>query len=151
MRARGLMALDIYQWGRGVLLAVFLLLRLWRTGQGAPRNLDSDFGDEGKVLTNVGDSACAIALVRQLDGKLVAAGWGGSDINGHNDFALVRYNANGSLDLTFRVGGKVTADFGMSAAASALVLQPDGKLVAFGNLIFGLMSSYRAARDLIAT
>ena len=51
---------------------------------------------------------------------------------GGGDFALARYLPDGSLDATFGVGGKVTTDFGGSDGAIALVLQPDGKLVAAG-------------------
>ncbi|MGH8566377.1 MAG: hypothetical protein ACREXW_20825 [Gammaproteobacteria bacterium] len=50
-------------------------------------------------------------------------------------FALGRYNTDGSLDAGFGSGGLVLTDFGIgqsSSRASALVLQPDGKLVAAG-------------------
>jgi uncharacterized delta-60 repeat protein len=70
----------------------------------------------------------ATALVRQPDGKVVAAG------GSRDDLALARYKPNGSLDRTFGTGGKVTTAFGRrSAGANALVRQPDGKLVAAGN------------------
>ncbi|MBI2458623.1 MAG: hypothetical protein HYV46_21145, partial [candidate division NC10 bacterium] len=50
---------------------------------------------------------------------------------GTRDFCLARYNPNGSLDATFDGDGKVTTDFGANTdEAMALVLQPDGKLVA---------------------
>ncbi|MDW8426861.1 MAG: delta-60 repeat domain-containing protein, partial [Meiothermus sp.] len=91
------------------------------------------FGTAGKVTTAVGSSTDeANALVLQPDGKLVAAGPSMPTL-GDFDFALVRYNPNGTLDPTFGSGGKVTTDLGSSRdIASALVLQPDGKLVAAG-------------------
>ena len=50
-----------------------------------------------------------------------------------SDFALVRYNADGTLDGSFGIGGIVTTPIGTwQAAADALVLQPDGRLVAAG-------------------
>lgn len=49
-----------------------------------------------------------------------------------DDFALARYLADGHLDATFGLGGTVTTDFGGAEFALALVLQPDGKLVAAG-------------------
>ena len=73
----------------------------------------------------------ANALVLQPDGKLVAAGisHSGSD----HDVALARYNADGSLDTKLNGTGKVTTAIGAgSDSANALVLQPDGKLVAAG-------------------
>ena len=48
------------------------------------------------------------SVVRGPDGKLVVAG---SADNGQTDFALVRYNSDGSLDTAFGAGGKVTTDF----------------------------------------
>jgi uncharacterized delta-60 repeat protein len=94
--------------------------------------LDTSFGTGGKVTTPVGSAAAiAFALALQPDGKLVAAGYGWDGTK--YDFALVRYNADGTLDNTFGPGGKVLTAIGSSTEeAKALVLQPDGKLVAFG-------------------
>jgi uncharacterized delta-60 repeat protein len=51
----------------------------------------------------------------QPDGKIVVAGWtGGSS----SDFALVRYNADGSLDTSFGTSGKVTRHFSAPLAAN---------------------------------
>ena len=49
-----------------------------------------------------------------------------------SDFALARYNADGSLDTSFGIGGIVTTDFGGADAAVALAVQADRKLVAAG-------------------
>jgi len=96
-------------------------------------SLDPTFGVGGKVTTDFGGTvADAEALILQPDGKLVAAGIEGSNVTGTFDFALARYLPNGSLDPTFGVGGKVTTDFGTGERAGALILQPDGKLVAAG-------------------
>jgi uncharacterized delta-60 repeat protein len=90
--------------------------------------LDSTFGVDGKVTTNFGGQDGALAVVLQPDGKIIAAGFGGTD-----DFALARYNPDGTLDTTFDTDGKVTTDFGPAdSAPSALVLQPDGKIIAAG-------------------
>src|SRR5437667_11646466 len=71
------------------------------------------------------------ASILQADGKLVAAGEAKTSRN--QDFALARYNPNGSLDATFGTGGKVTTDFaGNDDAAFGPVLQSDGKIVAAG-------------------
>ena len=88
--------------------------------------VDSSFGTGGKVTTDFGGSSSAYALAIQADGKLVAAG------GALNDFALARYNSDGSLDSGFGTGGKVTTDFGGSSGATALAIQADGKLVAAG-------------------
>jgi len=101
-------------------------------------SLNLNFGSGGKVITPVGSSYDSVAaLVLQPDGKLVAAGAAYNGTTTH-DFALVRYNANGSLDTTFGTGGRVTTPVGIdSTGASALVLQPDGKLVAAGQASTG--------------
>ncbi|PYE52999.1 delta-60 repeat domain-containing protein [Deinococcus yavapaiensis] len=108
--------------------------------------LDTTFGSGGKITTPIGTSHdVAFALVVQSDGKLVAAGYTSNGTN--DDFALVRYNSNGSLDTTFGTNGKVTTDFGMSADfAYALVVQPDGKLVAAGATYNGSNSDLALVR-----
>ena len=72
-------------------------------------SLDTGFGTSGKVLTDLaGSSDCAYGVTIQSDGKIVAAG---SAYNaGSNDFALARYNADGSLDTAFDTDGKVLTD-----------------------------------------
>ena len=106
----------------------FTLLRY--TSSGA---LDPAFGWNGRVQTDFNhgyDEALAVAL--QPDGKIVAAGIA-SQADGRQDFAVVRYNANGSRDMTFGWGGLVMTDFfGRSDQAQAVVIQPDGKIVAGG-------------------
>jgi uncharacterized delta-60 repeat protein len=95
-------------------------------------SLDTNFNGTGKVTTAIGpgnDNAYGLSL--QPDGKLIAAG--GSQQNGSNDdFALARYNSDGSLDTSFNGTGKVTTAIGLDGVAYALALQPDGKLVAAG-------------------
>ena len=103
----------------------------------APADVDASFGVSGRVLTNFSAPQSAIALVRQPDGKLVAAGF--ATIGSTSSFALVRYDADGSVDASFGSGGLATASFGAEACiVRALVLQPDGKLVAAGHVGFGI-------------
>lgn len=113
----------------------FTLARYNRDG-----SLDTSFGSNGRVRTSFGDGgAIARAVLVQPDGKLVAAG-GVNVLPGFSDsedFALVRYNRDGSLDASFGAGGIVRIDFGGRDfggrdSANTLILQPDGKLVAVG-------------------
>jgi uncharacterized delta-60 repeat protein len=108
--------------------------------------LDATFGNAGKMTTSLGAAdAFAAGLVLQPDGKIVLTGYFDAGRRNH-DFALARYNSNGSLDPTFGNGGKVITDlFGTSDdIAYSLVLQADGKLIAAGrtgqypNFRFGL-------------
>jgi uncharacterized delta-60 repeat protein len=73
----------------------------------------------------------AVGLVIQPDGRILACGVAARD--GQNDFAVARYNADGNLDPTFGVGGKVVTDFfGTGDAAWALALQPDDRVLLVG-------------------
>jgi len=108
-------------------------------------SLDRSFGRGGTALINFGGSEGAGAVAVQPDGKLVATG--SSDALGnmplpneppHNDGALARYTANGTLDTSFGRHGKVltTADRSgdLESGASGVAIQPDGKIVAAGSL-----------------
>jgi uncharacterized delta-60 repeat protein len=94
---------------------------------------DSTFGSNGVVTTDLGSSQDqAEGVVIQPDGKIVVAGFMLS-INTGRDFAVVRYNSNGTLDTTFGAGGIVTTDFnGLNDQAGDVLLQPDGKILALG-------------------
>jgi uncharacterized delta-60 repeat protein len=88
-------------------------------------------GGSGQVLTDLGNAIQrAEDVAVQPDGKIVVAGYSG------NQFALLRYNANGSLDTSFggTAGGKIVGHFGTqsSDAAFRIGLQADGKIVVAG-------------------
>ena len=114
--------------------------------------LDTLFGTDGKVTTPIGagtDVAYAVAI--QSDGKIVVAG---SSYNGTNDdFALARYNTNGSLDTSldtsFGTDGKVTTAIGAgSDVAYAVAIQSDGKIVVAGSSYNGTNNDFALARYL---
>jgi len=94
--------------------------------------LDPSFGKGGIAITSIhdgDDNASGVAI--QPDGKIVVAG---SSNNGSNfDFALIRYNPNGTLDPAFGTGGIVTLDIrNGDDQVSAIAIQPDGKIVVAG-------------------
>jgi uncharacterized delta-60 repeat protein len=95
----------------------------------SPGSLDPSFGVAGKVVTNVlGEESIADIAVHS-DGRIVASLFS----SGTQDFTLVRYLANGSLDTSFGGDGIVLTDFGNSGeVARSVVVQPDGKTVACG-------------------
>ena len=95
-------------------------------------SVDAAFGPGGKVTTTIGSGSRANALIQQPDSKLVVAGVSIPLTGGSSDVLLVRYLPNGQQDATFGAGGVVTTDFGASEGATALALQPDGKLVVAG-------------------
>jgi uncharacterized delta-60 repeat protein len=107
----------------------FALARLMPNG-----DLDNSFDGNGRLTTDFfGGVDEARGIILQPDGKIVAAG--NAQVSGSNyDFALARYNSNGSLDSSFSSDGKVTTDFlgGGDDGAYDVALQPDGKIVAAG-------------------
>jgi uncharacterized delta-60 repeat protein len=98
-------------------------------------SLDTSFDGDGQVTTAIGagsrDEAYAVAL--QPDGKIVVAG-DSYDASNNPHFAVVRYNADGSLDTGFDGDGKVTTTvIGARALARAVAVQGDGRIVVAGS------------------
>lgn len=111
----------------------FVTLRLNSDG-----SIDNNFDVDGMVITDIdGGSDGGRALVLQNDGKLVVAGVAG--VAGNINFALVRYNANGSLDNGFAGGaGLTTVDLiGGSDYGTCVALQTDSKILVGG---YGLVT-----------
>jgi uncharacterized delta-60 repeat protein len=101
-------------------------------------SLDTTFGNGGIVTTNFPQGSYAFALALQSDGKIIAAGTVFVNFNpgdqSNTDFALGRYNSDGTPDITFGNGGQVTTDFGgLEDDAFSVLIQPDGKIVAVGS------------------
>jgi len=112
----------------------------------ADGTLDTTFGSSGKVITPIGSSDDeAHSVTIQIDGKIVVAG---SSNNGSDyDFALVRYNTDGTLDNTFGINGKVITPVGSyHDRAFALVIQTNGKIVAVGYSYDGAPADFTAIR-----
>lgn len=100
----------------------------------ASGSLDPSFGNNGKVITSItAGQDRAYGIVVQSDGKIIVAGHSTSTITG-KDFAVVRYNADGTLDNTFGSNGVVTTDLqlGSDDVAYSVTLQADGKIVLAG-------------------
>lgn len=115
-------------------------------------DLDSSFGTGGLVTTDIlGRIDRVRAMAIQPDGKIVVAGSNGPS-SGRQDFALVRYNADGTLDdgsaSDATPGDKFASPFGGpgrvvtemqvvgSDQISDLIIQPDGKIVVAGQATF---------------
>jgi uncharacterized delta-60 repeat protein len=97
-------------------------------------DLDPTFGTGGKVTTDFGNFEQANALIIQPDGKIVVVGVASP---GNIDFALARYETDGSLDSSFGVAGKVVTDFGFDDNAVAVALGPNNKIAVTGVLFQG--------------
>lgn len=125
-------------------LALFVTFQVLALGAG---ELDPTFsGGFGYSTLNMGDvSDFANDVIRQPDGKYVVVG---SSFNGANDdFAIARFNANGTLDTGFGTSGYTRTDFGGSAdVAMGVALQADGKIVVVGHTNLGGDQNFAVAR-----
>lgn len=103
-------------------------------------DLDPAFSGDGYTTFNFGEVGdYAYDVVYQSDGKFVAVG---ESFNGATkDFALIRFNADGSPDTSFDGDGFVRTDFGGDDAAARAALQADGKIVVVGSTTAGPVGS----------
>jgi uncharacterized delta-60 repeat protein len=116
-------------------------------------SLDTTFNTTGIVTTSIGSGSTiddeAHALVIQSDGKIVVAGSSYDNTRSNYDFALVRYNTNGSLDTTFNATGIVTTPIGSSDDfALALGIQSNGRIVVAGYSLIGSNDDFSLVRYL---
>jgi uncharacterized delta-60 repeat protein len=101
-------------------------------------SLDRSFGSGGIVTTTFPEGSYASDVALQADGKIIAAGTVFTAFDpgeqSNTDFALARYNADGTPDTTFGAGGQVSTDFdGLEDDAFSVLIQPDGKIIAVGS------------------
>ena len=90
-------------------------------------SLDTSFGSAGKVITNLGGTDTAYSVSVQANGKIIVAG------SSSNNFALVRYNSNGTLDTDFNTTGIITTDIGTNTTDNAYALtQHNGTIIVAG-------------------
>ncbi|MEP7318946.1 MAG: T9SS type A sorting domain-containing protein [Panacibacter sp.] len=97
---------------------------------------DNTFSGNGNATTAIETSSndYGTSLAIQADGKILLGGYYNSSNGDLNNFALVRYNSNGTIDGSFGNGGKKLTDFGsVEDSAFSCALQPDGQLVMAGS------------------
>ena len=96
-------------------------------------SLDTSFSGNGKVTTSFSagdDVGSGIAV--QSDGKIVVVGTSDNG-SGTSEFAMARFNIDGSLDTSFNGDGMVTASFlAGNDVGSGIVVQSDGRIVVVG-------------------
>jgi uncharacterized delta-60 repeat protein len=107
--------------------------------------IDNTFGTNGKVITTFGTNSFeeVRGIVLQTDGKILVSG--NTDVNGTDDFAVVRYKANGSLDSTFGNLGKVIIGFPSNTndLYPLMSLHSNGKIALAGSVNFASMGLCR--------
>ena len=100
-------------------------------------SLDTSFGADGIVTTDISGADQGEAVALQGDGKILVSGSSQGPSGSAPDFAVVRYNTDGSLDTSFGTGGIVTTDIfdenlNLHDEARAMAVQSDGKIVVVG-------------------
>lgn len=94
-------------------------------------SLDNSFSGDGIQTTSIGGVDAAHSVAIQTDGKILLTGEASMALG--NDFALVRYNTDGTLDNSFSSDGKITTDFGLGDdGGSSIAIQSDGKILVGG-------------------
>jgi len=119
-----------------------ILLALWAIVPGH----DAEAAGPCAVTTTFGPGPEEVlGLAVQSNGKIVAVGYSLAGAN--DDFALVRYNPDLTLDTSFQGTGKVLTDFGAgNDRAEAVAIQPDGKIVVVGYALMGANNDIALAR-----
>ncbi len=115
-----------------VLGVIGLGLMIYSIALAASGALDPTFSDDGKVVLSFGGKQHrGYDVAIQPDGKVVVVGEKAFG-SGASDFAVARYNANGTLDKTFSGDGKQTVNIGLIDLALGVAIQADGKIVVGG-------------------
>jgi uncharacterized delta-60 repeat protein len=122
--------------GRRFGFLAVLVITSWSTlALAQAGHLDPTFGNGGVVTTDFGNQtqasnlATATGATIQPDGKILVCG-GVPGSQGFVIAAVVRYEANGSLDKSFGTSGIVTIPSLEGVPFTSITLQPDGKILA---------------------
>ena len=118
----------------------------------ADGTLDNTFATNGidslLIIDNPGDGDRSVPndVKIQSDGKIVIAG-SVKNSSGDMKFAVVRYNADGTLDTSFGIGGKQVIAYGTGdSGLECLEIQTDGKIVIAGHFDNGTDKDFYVAR-----
>jgi uncharacterized delta-60 repeat protein len=119
------------------LLATVLSLLAFSVALAASGDLDTSFGGDGLVTdfavpSNPARWETVRGMVVQPDGKIVIAGTSNVPSTATHDFAVARYNSDGTPDSTFSKDGRQVTNFGGIDQALDVVLQSNGKIVVIG-------------------
>jgi uncharacterized delta-60 repeat protein len=121
---------------KGALVVPLAITLVWASAMpaaAAPGDLDRTFRHDGTAITNLtpwNENVRDVAI--QANEKIVVVGRASSR-SGHGSFAVVRYRADGRLDRGFGGDGVVVTDVAKGEdSASAVAIQPNGKIVVVG-------------------
>lgn len=129
-----------------------IILVAWADGTGillvrykTDGSLDSTFGTNGKatgapITYSMRTEVIPVAL--QPSGKIIVGGMS-VDVHGATQWAVCRFNSNGSFDNSFGVNGVASSTNGSGDnAINSLAIRPDGRIVAGGTLDMGIVTQF---------
>ncbi|MEQ1730686.1 MAG: hypothetical protein ABL982_20140, partial [Vicinamibacterales bacterium] len=113
--------------------------------------LDTSFGGgDGIVTSDWGSTDHAFSVAVQADGRFIVGGYTHRGSATTWDFAVARYNADGTIDTSFGSGGLVTTPLSTVGARTdeghAVTLQSDGKILLAGWSENGTPTQYMLVR-----
>jgi len=116
---------------KSILVAICLALMIYTVALAASGDLDTTFSGDGKIIQSFGGTEHGgTDIAVQANGKVVAVGDKVTAVG--RDFAIARYNPNGSLDATFSGDGRQVVNIGVMDQAMGVAIQTDGKIVVAG-------------------
>ncbi len=111
--------------------------------------LDSSFGENGIMITDLNNDSWDHVTSMALQGdKIIAVGYTGNSVENTQGFALVRYMADGALDASFGMNGKVISGLGGNDLLQAATLH-ENRLYGVGTLSsedgnnYGIVAAYQ--------
>jgi len=127
------------------LILILVLFAEFSTLHAQNGSLDSSFDSDGIVTMDINNSNDVMkSIITQPDGKIIVVGYSSNSVM--DNFCLVRFNSNGSIDLSFGINGIVITNFSYTSIASDVALQLDGKIVVVGHTWSGTENQFALAR-----
>ncbi len=130
-----------------VALATAALLGITSAASASPGALDASFDGDGIAMTPIGTVDQAFAMAIDGSGRIVVAGFAFTTPT-KKDFAVVRYNTDGTLDTTFSVDGRAMLGFGAGTDDEAfdVAIDSSGRIVVVGSSTNGSQTDFAIAR-----
>lgn len=117
----------------GLVFSLGTVFMLAGPAQASGGGLDPGFGVGGSAIADFNGGADQVSVMAiQPDGKILV---GGTSVSASDSLItkveILRYNTDGTLDTSFRAGGKLTIAYPGESSAwiDSMIVQPDGKII----------------------
>ena len=113
-----------------VLLTALLVPALAQAAR--PGDLDRSFSEDGIATTGIRGGVSGRSVAVDSHDRIVVAGGPNPFADRSDDFVLIRYRPDGSLDRSFGGDGRVRTDFGHSETAEGAAVDSQDRVIAVG-------------------